>query len=314
MSSSSRRLLILLLALLSACSIAAAATRAASRSVAARDIYDDSRFSQRQVAVQVPEQVPDDVDLLLELDEEAVPTESPNEEGGEILKEKPWGEVLVTSLLINLVSLVGLVFVVVGVATKKWFKKRSANSQNVFDWKFTTNMIPSFACGALLATTCFLIVPEALEMIHHFVEEKLEAEEGDHDEHRWLEEEEEEEHGDTDAPTAWRFGTSFVCGFLLPVLSSLVFPHHHEPEICDNCQSGMDDTGETKPGETRDILVRPAPETSLPVVSVASVGLWTQQVSTHEKSSVDCHSCELHADHEHHDHHQDHHLEVETGK
>jgi hypothetical protein len=310
---------------------AAAASPGASRSVAARERYDDSRekenvqglFSQRQL------QDPDETDLILDeeshtesplLDEEDGHTESEEdghtdeEEGGEILKEKPWGEVLVASLIINLVSLVGLVFVVAGVATKKWCKNRSADSQNVFDWKFTTNMIPSFACGALIATTCFLIVPEALEMIHHFVEEKLEAEEGDHEEHRWLEEheEEEEEHGDTDAPTAWRFGTSFICGFLLPVLSSVVFPHHHEPEICDKCQASLDDTEQTSPGETRDILNKPAPETSPPVVTV---------VAKHEKSSVDCHSCELQVNHEnhgheHHDHHHDHHDDdgVETGK
>jgi hypothetical protein len=287
MSSYSRRLLIILLALLLVCSTADVASRGALRSVAARGIRENENdlglFQKR---------------LLQNASEVEVPQEDDVED--EILQEKPWGVVLLTSLLINLVSLVGLVFVVAGVATKKWYKNRSADSQNTFNWKFTTNIIPSFACGALLATTCFLIVPEAIEMINHYVEEKMEAEEA----HRWLSQEGEEEHADTDSPTAWRFGTSLIGGFLLPVLSSLVFSHHHELEICDNCQAGLDETGETSPGETRDILNKPALDSSLSIIA---------EGATHEKSSVDCHSCDGNGDHEHHDHaHQDD--KVETGK
>ena len=52
--------------------------------------------------------------------------------------------------------------------------------------------------------------------------------------HRVLEET--EDHVDTDAVVAWKFGVSLICGFLLPVLSSFVFPHIHDPELCQNCE------------------------------------------------------------------------------
>jgi hypothetical protein len=54
----------------------------------------------------------------------------------------------------NLVSFSGLFFVAFGTLTRKHY----GSSLKYEGWKFTSNIIPSFACGALLATTGFLII------------------------------------------------------------------------------------------------------------------------------------------------------------
>jgi NAD-dependent dihydropyrimidine dehydrogenase PreA subunit len=192
--------------------------------------------------------------------------EEHGDEGDESLEEKPWGAVILTSLLINLTSLSGLVVVVLGVATKKWYT-RDVNKEDRFDWKFTHNMIPSFACGALIATACFLIIPESIEMISHYLEEEAASAAASHegeDDHgagnrtlRFLQDEhaDDEEHAeeDSDGPLAWRFGVSVVCGFLLPVLTSIIFPHYHEPELCEICEADLKDRRIASTAETSDL-------------------------------------------------------------
>jgi zinc transporter ZupT len=143
--------------------------------------------------------------------------------------DKPWSEVIIASLLVNLVTLSGLA-VLSGEFLLKSFCKSSRKEGAESRWKFTQNIIPSFACGALLATCAFLILPESLAMISSFFD-------GDdsHSDHRALEEEDHEEHEDTDALVAWRFGTSLLGGFLLPSFASFLFPRYYEPEVCEAC-------------------------------------------------------------------------------
>ncbi len=72
--------------------------------------------------------------------------------------------------------------------------------------------------GTLLATTFFLLLPEALHMI--------EAEFGGGHDHRRLagDQDDHDDHGD-EAATTWRWGTSIMGGFLFPVFLHAFFPH-----------------------------------------------------------------------------------------
>ena len=148
---------------------------------------------------------------------------------------KPWGEVIVAALLINLITLVGVLFLSGEFVAKRVFQNEDIASSTYYH-TFTHNIIPSFACGALLATTVFLVLPEALYLITaHFTtsETASAAAVGDDDhaghDHRFLQEAaEEEEHEDPDVLATWRFGTCIICGFLLPVLTSALFPHRHD--------------------------------------------------------------------------------------
>ena len=137
--------------------------------------------------------------------------------------EKPWSEVIVASILINLTSLIGLVFVACGFKSQK----KGFLASNLL----THIIIPSFACGALLATCVFLIIPESIALFTAYAEENLVSGDG-HDHHRALQEDDHDDHADdTDVPVAWRFGASILGGFLLPLLSSLIFPHASEEDI-----------------------------------------------------------------------------------
>jgi zinc transporter ZupT len=92
-------------------------------------------------------------------------------------------------------------------------------------------MIPSFACGALLATTVFLLIPEALVLLSGGHEEEHD------DEHRFLEGEEEEE-GEGEA--TWKFGISVLAGYFIPFIFSGFFPHSHVPEDVLDCPAELE--------------------------------------------------------------------------
>jgi zinc transporter ZupT len=177
---------------------------------------------------------------------EAIETQAPNttatDDHDDDDHEKPWGEVIVASLIINLVSFSGLFFVAFGTLTRKHY----GSSLKYKGWKFTSNIIPSFACGALLATTAFLIIPESLGMIlshleSHSGEESHSEEADDHADHdrRFLEEEHDdhEDEEDFDSAVAWRFGTCLLAGFLIPIITGmLVSGGEHKPKECEICE------------------------------------------------------------------------------
>ena len=83
----------------------------------------------------------------------------------------------------------------------------------------------SISQGTLLATTFFLLLPEALVMIASEFS-------GDHDDHghRMLEEHDDhDDHGIEPAAT-WRWGASIMGGFLFPVALHAFFPNNHPVE------------------------------------------------------------------------------------
>ena len=92
----------------------------------------------------------------------------------------------------------------------------------------------------LLATSLFLILPESFNLISEYQADQAGGDE--HDSHRMLEDHEdhdkdaEEDHVDTDVPVAWRFGGSVIGGFLLSIVTSMIFPHEHDPEECEKCE------------------------------------------------------------------------------
>jgi zinc transporter ZupT len=105
--------------------------------------------------------------------------------------------------------------------------------------KFSANVVPSFACGALLATTVFLIIPESLHMILGYLESQAGGDAHAGNDHRFLQDDHEghDEHEDFDSAVAWRFGTCLLVGFLIPVIVGMFFQHyHHALEDCDVCQ------------------------------------------------------------------------------
>lgn len=150
------------------------------------------------------------------------------ENGVSTTNSKPWGEALLASFLINVVTLTGIIFLSGEFIAKHYFKRDILKSSHYL-W-FINNIIPSFSCGALLATTVFLMLPEALHLISaHFSS----GDDGGHG-HRFLEEEHEDhEEDNAEGATAWRFGACILAGFLLPVITSSIFSHNHDVLLKD---------------------------------------------------------------------------------
>ncbi|KAL3914485.1 MAG: hypothetical protein SGARI_000096 [Bacillariaceae sp.] len=129
---------------------------------------------------------------------------------------KPWGAVILAAFIVNIVTLIGVVFI-----AGEWLRKTCcptwlSGGEQHRSW--THVYIPMFACGALLATTVFLILPESLLLIQSdFLGE------GGHEGHNHRELQEDDHSGE--AAATWRFGTAILGGFLIPVLSHALFPH-----------------------------------------------------------------------------------------
>ena len=146
-------------------------------------------------------------------------------------REKPWGLVLGSTFLINLVTLSGVVFFIPAL-----FRKKSANSSELAPNSIVLDIfIPAFAAGALLSTILFLVLPESVHLLNDAV---LAAGGGDsHDDHRILEgddahdeHEGNDEHGSEIAVGAiWRLGAAILGGFLLHLVMGAFFPHPNEP-------------------------------------------------------------------------------------
>ena len=111
-------------------------------------------------------------------------------------------------------------------------------------------VIPAFACGAILATAVFLVIPESLILLggghedhsEHEDEEEHHDEDEDHNStrFRFLEEEmhEDDGHGN-ESEASWKFGAALLGGFIFPILMSAFFPSHHDhlsPIVNDEVQ------------------------------------------------------------------------------
>jgi hypothetical protein len=149
--------------------------------------------------------------------------------------EKPWGQVIGATLLVNIITLIGVVFLVPTLATAVKDKtacqslKDLASTKHVL-WEDTPERkmfdigMTSFACGALLATTVFLIIPEAISLVNSGAGDPEDPHAGHG--HRMLQEDEEE--GGTES---WVFGACVLGGFLLPMFLASFFPHHHVHQL-----------------------------------------------------------------------------------
>jgi zinc transporter ZupT len=130
--------------------------------------------------------------------------------------DKPWGDVIAASFIIQLVTFSGLF----ALSFARCFQRLRRKESDTSFWTTLHHaIIPSFASGALLATTVFLLIPEGLELLEggHAAEYLAEhaVEDGEH-----MEETEE----DNKNTAAWKFGASLIGGFLFPILLGAVFP------------------------------------------------------------------------------------------
>lgn len=159
---------------------------------------------------------------------------SPEEEE----EEKPWGTVIGAALLINLVTLIGVISLVPMMTRayqeksccQVWTDMASSTKANVVPFKdpYRYNLfimaLTSFACGALLATAVFLIIPEAIILVNSKGDGEGEDDHSGHD-HRFLQDDH-DDHGDK----TWVFGTCLLAGFLFPWVVSACVPHTHEQD------------------------------------------------------------------------------------
>lgn len=149
------------------------------------------------------------------------------------MKAKPWGSALLAAFLVNICTLVGVLFVVpVSLLRRK-------ASQETVDCVLHL-AIPSFACGALVATAVFLILPEAF----HLISGGHGDHEDEHDDHRRRLENSEQD-------VAWKFGASILGGYFLPFLLAGLFPNHpHSPDDGEDLK-----LVETKSADSTDINI-----------------------------------------------------------
>ena len=135
--------------------------------------------------------------------------------------DKPWSQVILTALLVNLVTLAGLAIVAGDFIRRVLFPGKSPSDRLVQGW--THNLIPMFAAGAVLATAVFLVLPEALHMIQS---EFSSGGDGGHDghNHRVLREK------DPATQSTWRWGASILGGVMLPYISHIFFHKDHDHE------------------------------------------------------------------------------------
>ncbi|KAL7581721.1 hypothetical protein ACA910_022261 [Epithemia clementina (nom. ined.)] len=185
-------------------------------------------------------------------------TQHQEDESHDENEDKPWGHVFAASLMVQMVTLIGVfVSFLVGSYSKKRMKGGSSSI-----WVFVQNIvIPSFAAGALLATAAFLLVPESLELIgssgqadhaeaegEHVGDEPQLDGEGQNVTHRYRTMAEVELSDENDG--AWHFGASLLCGFLLPALLHAIFSVHLPEDGNHNDDDDLEKTEELIDGRS----------------------------------------------------------------
>jgi len=129
---------------------------------------------------------------------------------GDSGREKPWMIVILMTLLINCASLIGVIFLgasllkrISGIGGEDIESQEvDLNKKNIF----VDVVIPSFSSGTLLATSFFLILPEAITLIT--TENENDTEDG-HDGH-----DHENHEGESNL---WLFGAAVLLGYLIPM-------------------------------------------------------------------------------------------------
>jgi zinc transporter ZupT len=146
----------------------------------------------------------------------------------EVHNDKPWGDVIAGSLIINLVTFSGVLLT----STVSCFNRMRGTSKGdaAAFWSMMHRIaIPSFAGGALLATVVFLLIPEAFELLQHSAEE-----EADHSTNSTEVDVEGEEAHEDEGGAQWKFGVALLCGFLFPILIGTIFPSP-DTSACEEC-------------------------------------------------------------------------------
>jgi zinc transporter ZupT len=194
----------------------------------------------------------------------------------EATSSKPWGAVIGATLLVNCAALTGLLLMVLPVMRRGMLTSTSDSKSH---GKLIDIIIPSFAVGALMATTVFLVVPEALHLIEgaHASHEEGEVDDHDGHNHRFLQEEE----GNAEGVTAAKLGCGILGGFLLPVFLSIFFHRDDEVEEEDSalpvdeeeCRSCM---------EEKDVESGAVPQDRGDVISTAVVIQSNDSASVHD--------------------------------
>jgi zinc transporter ZupT len=147
------------------------------------------------------------------------------------LADKPWGDAIAASFLVQLVTLAGLALVAVSAVCKIRTKG--------FWTTLHEQVIPSFASGALLATTVFLLIPEGFELLEgvhakDYIQAAAAAAASNGTATASSEDmEAPQKHGNE---TAWKFGLALLSGLLIPILISSIFPAPDVSE-CEQCRA-----------------------------------------------------------------------------
>ncbi|KAL7539439.1 hypothetical protein ACHAXR_009293 [Thalassiosira sp. AJA248-18] len=179
-------------------------------------------------------------------------------------KPKPWGYVILSTLIVNFASLSGLALFLTPAIYRSYLKFQGLDPQGADNMgRFFDVCVPAFAVGALMSTAFFLVLPEALHLIEGKHSDEGDAHD-DHSDHRFLEGEDghddhgaehsEKGHSDghddhddsSESLTAAKFGVAVLGGFLLPMLFGMVFHRHgHSPNDKEHAAQLMSDVGAT---------------------------------------------------------------------
>lgn len=136
---------------------------------------------------------------------------------------EPWGAVIGAALLVNVATFSGVLILALPAMYRGLLKYRNIPVESSpaahGSGRFFDIIIPGFACGALISTAVFLVLPESLKYIS--------GEDSDsHTDHagqdrRYLQADVHASEG----TTAAKFGCSVLGGFLLPFVLAIIFHH-----------------------------------------------------------------------------------------
>ena len=148
---------------------------------------------------------------------------------------KPWATVLGATILVNLATIVGILFLV------PLCRQQQQQTDDPTGTRRRRSLlgllVPSFAAGALIATALFLTIPESIALIQQALEEDQDQDHQQEHSHRFRNRylaAEEDDHGfEILAGTIWRFASSVLAGFLFPIVTAIFFPskHHHNHDF-----------------------------------------------------------------------------------
>jgi zinc transporter ZupT len=141
-----------------------------------------------------------------------------------------WGAVIGATLLVNLATFSGVLILMVPAVQRGYLKYRgipgTPEAVTGKGGRMLDIFVPGFAVGALIATSVFLILPEALMYIGGGHDDHGDGHDdhSDHDGHRFLQDGHDDHDDDNEeGANAAKFGCSILGGFLLPLFFSILF-------------------------------------------------------------------------------------------